>query len=81
MSTRDDAQTYRIAELERKVVGLQRQVGVIHACADASNRKTERRLRDLEIRTAVQRGAPQKELGQLYNLSAGRISQIVKKIA
>ena len=78
MSGKDD---HRIKELERKVKGLQRQVGVMNAVNDARNKATDQRLRDLEIRAAVSKGAPQKEVAKIYQLSPGRVSQIVKKIA
>ncbi|MDQ5897668.1 MAG: hypothetical protein QG612_1754 [Pseudomonadota bacterium] len=72
---------YRIQELERQVKGLQRQVGVIQATNNARTRVTDQRLRDLEIKTAVATGAPQKKVAEIFNLSPGRVSQIVKKIA
>jgi uncharacterized coiled-coil protein SlyX len=76
----EDASEYRIRELERKVAGLQRQVGVINARADATDKKTERRLRDLEIKAAAQH-VPQKRLAEIYDLTPGRISQIVRRVA
>jgi len=78
MSAKDD---HRIKELERKVKGLQRQVGVMNAVSNARSKATDQRLRDLEIKTAVSQGAPQKEIAKIYQLSAGRVSQIVRKIA
>jgi uncharacterized coiled-coil protein SlyX len=76
----EDASEYRIRELERKVAGLQRQVGVINARADATDKKTDRRLRDLEIKSAAQH-VPQKRLAEIYDLTPGRISQIVRRVA
>jgi len=81
MSSKDDDQDYRIRALERKVAGLQRQVGVIHARADASDNRIERRLRDLEIKTASAQGVPQRKLAEIYELTPGRISQIVRRVA
>ncbi|MGI4843005.1 MAG: hypothetical protein ACRYF7_06790 [Janthinobacterium lividum] len=81
MSRKDEEQDYRIKELERKVAGLQRQVGVMNARFDVTTNKQERRLRDLEIKSAVQQGVPQRKVAEIYELSAGRVSQIVKKIA
>ncbi|CAM2158203.1 RNA polymerase sigma-70 region 4 domain-containing protein (plasmid) [Pararobbsia alpina] len=81
MSDKTKEHEYRIKELERQLKGLQRQVGVINAVGNARNKSTDQRLRDLEIKTAVVQGAPQKEIAKIYNLSPGRVSQIVKKIA
>lgn len=81
MSHKEIEQDYRIKELERQVKGLQRQVSVVHARIDATTIKQERRLRDLEIKTAVQQGVPQKKLAEIYDISRGRVSQIAKKIA
>ncbi|WP_294357369.1 hypothetical protein [uncultured Sphingomonas sp.] len=81
MSTKkEDAAEYRIRELERKVAGLQRQVGVINARADTTDKRTERRLRDLEIKAAAQH-VPQRKLAEIYDLTPGRISQIVRRVA
>lgn len=78
MSAQD---AYRIAQLERKVKGLQQQIGVINAVSNARYKDTEKRLRNLEIKAAVIKGASQKEVAKIYNLSAGRVSQIVKQVA
>lgn len=80
MSYREDAAEYRIRELERKVAGLQRQVGVINARADATDKKTERRFRDLEIKAAAQH-ITQREIAKIYDLTPGRVSQIVRRVA
>lgn len=72
---------YRIKLLERKVSGLQRQVGVLNAKHDVTHNQHERRIRDLEIKSAVQSGVPQKRVAQIYDLSAARVSQIAKKTA
>lgn len=79
--SREAEQDYRISELERQLKGLQRQVGVVHARIDATTERHERRLRDLEIKTAVQQGVPQKRVAEIYEISKGRVSQIVKKLA
>jgi hypothetical protein len=55
-------------------------VGVINARADATDKKTDRRLRDLEIKSAAQH-VPQKRLAEIYDLTPGRISQIVRRVA
>lgn len=81
MSDKTKEHEYRIKELERQLKGMQRQVGVMNAIGNARNKSTDQRLRDLEIKTAVVQGAPQKEVAKIYNLSPGRVSQIVKKIA
>ena len=81
MSDKPHQHEYRIKELERQLKGLQRQVGVMNAVGNARNKSTDQRLRDLEIKTAVVQGAPQKEVAKIYQLSPGRVSQIVKKIA
>ncbi|MEA9589192.1 hypothetical protein VC279_19935 [Xanthomonas sp. WHRI 10064A] len=81
MGNKTDDQAYRIKELERKVKGLQQQVGVIHAVAHSRNKKTDQRLRDLEIKAAVSQGAAQKDIAKIYELSRGRVSQIVRKVA
>lgn len=80
MSSNNDTTDYRIRELERKVAGLQRQVGVINARQNATDKKTERRLRDLEIKAAAQH-VPQRRLAEIYNLTPGRINQIVRRVA
>lgn len=72
---------YRIKELERQVAGLQRQQRVTTARMDANQARTDRRLRDLEIRNAALKGTPQKALASIYELSAARVNQIVKRAA
>lgn len=81
MASTQDEHEYRIKTLERQVKGLQRQVGVINARANATTDAQERRIRNLEIKTAAQQGVPQRKLAEIYELSPGRVSQIVKKIA
>ena len=76
-----DTQNYRIKELERKVAGLQRQFGVLNAKHEATTDKHGRRIRDLEIKTAVKDGVPQKRVAEIYDLSAARVNQIVRKTA
>lgn len=71
---------YRIAQLERKVTGLQRQVGVMNARFEVTTDKQDRRIRDLEIKNAVQvHKVPQKKVAEIYDLSPGRVNQIVKR--
>ncbi|WP_313245034.1 hypothetical protein [Stenotrophomonas rhizophila] len=81
MSKENREQTYRIKELERKVKGLQQQVGIINSVSNARHKSAEKRIRDLEIKDAVARGAPQKDVAKIFCISAGRVSQIVKKVA
>lgn len=80
MSKLDEHQR-RIEELERKVKGLQRQTGILHTKVEMTTNKQERRIRDLEIKAHVAQGVPQKRVAEIYELSAGRVNQIVKKIA
>ena len=77
----ENANRYRILELERKVKGVQRQLGVVNARLDTTTKKQERRIRDLEIKSAVQQGVAQTKVARIYDLSSARVNQIVKKIA
>ncbi|HGU0869282.1 TPA: sigma factor-like helix-turn-helix DNA-binding protein, partial [Escherichia coli] len=70
---------YRIEELERKVAGLQRQMSIQRAIQNKDRSEIQRRLRDLEIKAAVERGLPQKEVAKIYDLSAARVSQIYRE--
>jgi predicted XRE-type DNA-binding protein len=72
---------YQIKELQRQVKGMQRQIGVVNARLDVTSKAHERRIRDLEIKTAVQSGVTQKKVAENFDISAGRVSQIVKKVA
>ena len=72
---------YRIEDLERKVEGMQRQISIVNARLDVTTHKHERRIRDLEIRAAVQQGVPQNKVAKIYTLTPGRVNQIAKKIA
>jgi uncharacterized coiled-coil protein SlyX len=80
MPPEEDEAQYRIRMLERKVAGLQKQVGTIIARADYTDQKNEMRLRNLEIKAAAQH-VPQRKLAEIYELSPGRISQIVRRVA
>lgn len=73
----DNKLEYRVKELERKVRGLQTQ----NSAMNAENRKQDQRLRDLEIRTAVLNGTPQKDVAEIYDISRGRVSQIVRRVS
>lgn len=77
---REDELEYRVKELERQVKGMQRQVGVINARHNVTSKKYDRRLRDLEIKSAVASGVPQRQVAKIYELSSGRVSQIVRKV-
>ena len=81
MSIKDDAASYRIRELERKMQGMQRRVEVINAKYEAVTTKHERRIRDLEIKSAVQSGLSQRKVAEIYELSPGRVNQIMKKVS
>jgi predicted XRE-type DNA-binding protein len=71
---------YRVTELERQVKGVQRQQKVADAVQRTTQAQNERRLRDLEIKAAVQRGVPQKEVAEIFEISRSRVSQISKSI-
>lgn len=81
MAVNDRVQEYRLKELERKMTGLQRQVGVLNAKHENTKKDQEQRIRNLEIKAAVQQGVSQKKVAQIYDLSPGRVSQIVKRVA
>ncbi|MDR7018285.1 hypothetical protein [Aeromonas salmonicida] len=75
-----DMTDYRLRQLERKMKGMQRQINLLNANQERTEAETDRRLRDLEIKAAVLKGMPQKTVAQIYDLSAARVSQIVKKV-
>ncbi|WP_324062523.1 hypothetical protein [Aeromonas caviae] len=75
-----DMTDYRLRQLERKMKGMQRQINLLNANQERTEAETDRRLRDLEIKAAVLKGLPQKTVAQIYDLSAARVSQIVKKV-
>lgn len=81
MNEENTSRDYRINELERKVAGMQRQIGIVTARNDVTTKKHERSIRDLEIKTAVLQGVPQNKVAKIYTLTPGRVSQISKKIA
>ncbi|ASG06501.1 MULTISPECIES: hypothetical protein [Vibrio] len=66
---------YRIKELERKVRGMQVQI----ERANSVTKKHEMAIRNLEIKNAVKSGVSQKKVAKIYDLSAARVSGIVKK--
>lgn len=74
----ENEHSYRIAELERQVSGLQRQVSLQRAIQNKDRAEMGRRLRDVEIKAAVESGLPQKQVAEIYDLSAARISQIYR---
>lgn len=76
--SKQNEQDYRIRELERQVKGMQRHIGVINARMDVTDKRNDRRIRDLEIKSAVQQGVPQRQVAKIYQLSPGRVSQIMK---
>ncbi len=75
---REDANPFRIQELERKMKGVQRQLGIVNARLDVTTKKQDRRIRDLEIMAAVHQGVSQTRVAQVYDLSTARVNQIVK---
>jgi hypothetical protein len=77
----DSTTNYRVGQLERKVAGMQREIEVLHALRETDNKKRDREIRDLKINDAVNRGLPKKAAAKIYNLSAGRISQITSRTA
>jgi hypothetical protein len=76
-----DEHQYRIEQLERKMTGVQRQAGVQNARFEQTAKKQEQRIRNLEIKVAVEQGVPQKKVAEIFQLSAGRVNQIIKKVA
>ncbi|HHQ4476282.1 TPA: hypothetical protein ACSPZR_001014 [Aeromonas veronii] len=75
-----DMTDHRLRQLERKMKGMQRQINLLNASQERAEAETDRRLRDLEIKAAVLKGLPQKKVAEIYDLSAARVSQIVKKV-
>lgn len=75
-----EEQVYKTRELERKVAGMQRQLNIMNARQERQQATNERRLRDLEIRDAVRSGVPQKKTAEIFEISAARVSQIMKRI-
>ncbi len=82
MSKQQDSQIYRIAELERKMKGVQGQVTGLRTDSAAFRKQAKddsMRIRNLEIKVACQRGIPQKTVAEIHNISAARVNQIVKQ--
>lgn len=80
MGSKIDQHEHRIKELERKVKGMQRQIELGKAQHEQVTKSHDRKLRDLEIRSAVQSGLPQRKVAEIYDLSTGRVSQIVRRV-
>ena len=81
MSKQQDSQIYRIAELERKMKGVQGQVTGLKTDSAALRKQAKddsMRIRNLEIKVACQR-LPQKTVAEIHNISAARVNQIVKQ--
>jgi DNA-binding NarL/FixJ family response regulator len=83
-----NADKYRIAELERKVAGMQDVISELKTTtaltkADLSDYKkaNNMKVRDLEIRDAVARGVSRSSIAREMKLTEARISQIVNKKA
>lgn len=81
MTPKEIEHAYRIQQLERQVKGMQRQIGVTNARMDATEKKQEQRIRNLEIQRAVDKGVSQRKVAQIFELTPGRVNQIVKKNA
>lgn len=79
MANRQKELEWRTSRNERHIAGVQRQVNTLHALLDTKTKAMERRVRDLEIVTAVARGVPQKKVAEIFDLSASRVNQIYKK--
>lgn len=71
---------HEISQLKRKVSGLQTQVTTLNALQEQHKKETDMRLRNLEIKTAVQKGLSQRKVAEIYNISAGRVNQILKVV-
>lgn len=81
MTPKEIEHAYRIQQLERQVKGMQRQLGVTTARMEKTEKQQDQRIRDLEIKTAVSQGLSQRKVAQIYELTPGRVSQIMKKNA
>lgn len=81
MTPKEIEHAYRIQQLERQVKGLQRQVGVTTARMEQTEKKQDQRIRDLEIKAAVNQGLSQRKVAQIYELTPGRVNQILKRNA
>jgi len=81
MTPKEIEHAYRIQQLERQVKGMQRQIGVTNARMEATEKKQEQRIRNLEIQRAVDKGVSQRKVAQIFELTPGRVNQIVKKNA
>jgi len=78
MSNRESQLEYRTRQLERQMKGMQRQVRILEARMEKTERQQDLRVRNLEIKSAVQSGLSQTKVAEIYDLSAARISQIVR---
>lgn len=81
MATKQDELVYKTKVLEKKIKGIQQQIGILNAKYESTTDKHERRIRDLEIKNAVQSGVSQRKVAEIYELSPGRVSQIVRKVS
>ena len=80
MASKEAELEYKTKQLERQMKGMQRRVEVVNAKFETLTNKQDRRIRDLEIKTAAQSGVSQRQIANIYELSPGRVSQIVKKV-
>ncbi|GAA4493271.1 hypothetical protein [Pseudaeromonas paramecii] len=79
MNDREKQLEYRTRQLERQMKGVQRQVRVLEARMETAERQQDLRVRNLEIKSAVQSGLSQAKVAEIFDLSAARVSQIVKR--
>jgi len=80
MSDSEKELKYRVQKLERQMEGVQRQQKVADGVQRKTQAQNERRFRDLEIKAAVQRGLPQREVAEIFEISRSRVSQIAREI-
>lgn len=80
MSDSEKELKYRVQKLERQMEGVQRQQKVADAVQRKTQAQNERRFRDLEIKAAVQRGVPQREVAEIFGIGRSRVSQISREI-
>jgi len=68
------------AQHDKAVKRLDRSVELMTAQHEKTAKQLERRIRDLEIRDAVKSGLAQNQVAKIYELTPGRVNQIVKKL-
>lgn len=63
------------------MAGVQRQQAIQNARYEQTAKKQDQRLRNIEIKLAVTQGLPQVKVAEIFQLSPGRVNQILKKVA